>query len=869
MRVVHFFMVVIAFLMLMLTGCGGGGSDGTSSSSTTVSGVAAAGAPLAGFVSLVDSSGNPNPPLTTLLNSEGEFSFDITDLNLVPPFFLRAEGLAGSTPYELHSIVTAPGKANVNPITEAQVAAATGMDPAALFDDPTSTSLTNGDMETALEQAATDLKTMLQPLLDAWQIPMFNPITDVYVADGTGLDQLFDVTRVNVDSGEITVIDNATGNPIGSAMANDGGLTVTDEITNDEASHVVISDLEQMQAFLATWLTQLKTVSAGFATGSHSQQEAIDLMMAYYVDELSFGVNNGKNLDQELIENLEDYVFFSAIQNVSSVSIAEFIDNGGVGDIYKLNVVLTLQLFGPSAQYALPQVAVVRGIDSGWKITGNGFYANAGDMDLINFKTLRVVFPEQTNQVTVIDFEIDDYQQAFSSATVTGPGLPAQGLTFYPENFPAWEELEMDRSQMACVRFNADGSCVDNREARERNGFELTDAVIADMPQVCTYIFTFHFADGTTPDEVHTVSMTKPLESTQITDGHFPVINNSFTFTADWALSNLVGNTVTINYSTPTAYDPLHVGLGTDIDYEEDYIDAWVDDVLYGTHQTRSFTFPESPGAVYMKSEIDFSAQDTLWRNYETEYHFTNVEVNLDGGGEDEPDNYAIDYSKIVYYVFEDGRTKLKAEFIISDNGGVIGDGDIDNVSFTDSSGIEVEPYDSDFWTAQNITADCSSGTCNDLGTSEDSGVKGWFANLAEDTYSVEIEMENGQVLTNDVYFPGMVELPWVESSTMDAVLNGDDLVLSWDNPDTEDNWGQVDQLRIMLYDETGNSLALRVASQTDGVPPTIESITIPADMLTDVEELMGGPLVSWEIQTRAYDDNGMNYARAYSEEVQ
>lgn len=621
-------LLVTVVMSLGLFGCGGDGSGVAVSDSsnnppesTTISGVAAAGAPLSGYVSLVDSLGEPSPALSTLLASDGSFTFDVTDLT--PPFFLKAEGVAGNTGYELHSVVTGTGTANVNPLTEAQVAAATGKDPAELYADPSSTGLSNEDMQAALDQAADDLQTMLQPMLDAWQKPNLNPITDVYVADGTGLDAFLDVAEVNVSNGGIQVVDRTTQTTIAEATidANGGGMGNMDTMSAEEATQTttVVSDLDQIRAFLREWLTAMKNISYTFVTDGYpnGQQEALDAMMPYYTDAQSFGINNGKTLDQELETHLEDYVFLSAIKAVSGVGIASHDSTTGV---YMVDCTLMLQLDGAAAPYPLKGFAVVKEGDT-WKVTGNGFYADPSNMDLFYFKTKRLIYPEQSRQLTAIDFEMDDIQQVFSSATVTGPGLPDGGIEFLPNVNDG--DMVMDESLMACARVNSDGSCME----RDWNAYELTDDVIANMPQTCTYTFTFYFADG--GSEVHTVTgPAKPLQSSAITDGHFPVVDTSIEPTLSWASNYLVGKTMNFNYSAPTAFEALHIGFGSWLDYSDansgwNHIESWNDEAQIGTNLTAPLTTAALPdGATLESGDLEFSVQDPLWLNYTVEYDF-------------------------------------------------------------------------------------------------------------------------------------------------------------------------------------------------------------------------------------------------------
>jgi hypothetical protein len=123
--------------------------------------------------------------------------------------------------------------------------------------------------------------------------------------------------------------------------------------------------------------------------------------------------------------------------------------------------------------------------------------------------------------------------------------------------------------------------------------------------------------------------------------------------------------------------------------------------------------------------------------------------------------------------------------------------------------------------------------------------------------------MENGQVLNTARSFSGQLNLPFVPSDSLVARWNGGDLELSWANPTTDSNWEAVDQLRIVIFDDLGNSVIYIRPATTD------TSVTIPSALLTQATTLQdGNRLDSWQIQTRSYDPNGMNYSRAYSNTI-
>jgi hypothetical protein len=211
---------VISLFVVVLVGCGGGGGAGAGVGapfSTLVSGVAAAGAPITGHAFLKDSANHTIGPVA--IGADGSFSFDV--VGLTPPFYLLADGYVGPTHYSLYSVTTsANGIANINPLTNAVVAAAAGgIDPVIVYGDPAAHPVTKAN----LDKAITDLRTMLRPLLAEHGAENIDPISDSFTADGTKLDAVFDEIKIAVDpSGSdvlIVVTDKFTGLKIAEASA--------------------------------------------------------------------------------------------------------------------------------------------------------------------------------------------------------------------------------------------------------------------------------------------------------------------------------------------------------------------------------------------------------------------------------------------------------------------------------------------------------------------------------------------------------------------------------------------------------------------------------------------------------------------------
>jgi mono/diheme cytochrome c family protein len=209
----------LATLSLMFSGCGGTSGTGT----PTVSGVAAAGSPLAGTAYLKDAA-VPSKELTATIKSDGSYTFDVTGMQ--GPFILEATGTVGATNYTLHSFATGPGTANINPLSNLIVAsAAGGTDPAQIFASP-SQSMLQG-IAANLPAADSSLMTSLKPLVTQFGAAI-DPISGQFVANHTGLDAMLDAVTMTFSAGTITVMNKSTNAIIFTAQAtNIAGGTFT------------------------------------------------------------------------------------------------------------------------------------------------------------------------------------------------------------------------------------------------------------------------------------------------------------------------------------------------------------------------------------------------------------------------------------------------------------------------------------------------------------------------------------------------------------------------------------------------------------------------------------------------------------------
>lgn len=213
---ISFVMACVLVFALLLAGCGGGQSKAAQEPTTTVTGVAAAGSPIAGaIVSLKDSS-DPAREINTATAADGSFAFDVQ--KLTGPFMLRIEWTSGSASRQLYSLASGPATANINPLTNAAVATAARVPDLALLygkSDP----MTFKTIAKHLPAAIDTLRAKLSPLFEQYKTAQ-NPVTDTFRADHTGMDKMFDDVVINVTNGTITVM-NRDGRMIFSAPVSD------------------------------------------------------------------------------------------------------------------------------------------------------------------------------------------------------------------------------------------------------------------------------------------------------------------------------------------------------------------------------------------------------------------------------------------------------------------------------------------------------------------------------------------------------------------------------------------------------------------------------------------------------------------------
>ncbi len=220
---------LLTMSIMVISGCGGG-SGGEGVSSQVVSGVAATGAPLAGEARIKDSS-SPTREKTTVIGSDGSFAFDVSDMQ--GPFILRATGHADGKAHSLQSFADNPGIANINPLANAAVASAAGVDdPAEVFERPDRDRLNR--IKTDLPASVAEILDKLKPLLKKYNADDRDPVRGAYRADHNHLDGLFDNVDITLIDGILTITNKKTGAVIFTGKISD----IKNGELNDDDDHM-------------------------------------------------------------------------------------------------------------------------------------------------------------------------------------------------------------------------------------------------------------------------------------------------------------------------------------------------------------------------------------------------------------------------------------------------------------------------------------------------------------------------------------------------------------------------------------------------------------------------------------------------------
>jgi len=252
------------------------------------------------------------------------------------------------------------------------------------------------------------------------------------------------------------------------------------------------------------------------------------------------------------------------------------------------------------------------------------------------------------------------------------------------------------------------------------------------------------------------------------------------------------------------------------------------------------------------------------------------VEADTDGDGEfddwdsgpllwsdyDPFEEIIIDYSYVQYRTYSDAANNRYGGYVrFLKDGQEIEASDIANIALLDPNQNEMDITVGDFWSTEYYY-----GAWNEVnqqvyysGPNIDAGFGIYFppaTDLAGGNYTYEATTSRGVTVSQTHYFPGKLELEFVDSAAMVSEWINGDLKLSWTIPDPV---GPFDQVRVRLQSGDQIYLVLRL-------PNTATEVTIPEQWINNVKQLSNSDTMDWYVLFYAYDITTNNqYARSHS----
>lgn len=565
---------------LFVSACGGGGGGGTAAPtapSTSLKGTAAAGAPLIGKAWLKDKLGVVQGPVD--IDDKGNFNFpDVS--KLTAPFLIQADGAAGGLGYRLHSVATGAGIANVNPITNMVVAAsAGGKDPATVFGSQTSGSLPDPSIsnvnQASIDAAIVAIKAMLAPLLTTYKADAINPLTGSYVANSTNpLDTVFDAVKFTLAPSTTTAPPTFTvANKLnGATIAT--GTTTTATITSTTATATAIP-----AATVTTEIQDIGTMASNWANtlNKGATLTAADLESFYVgtaTSPTAYGYQNGKDrkytIDDMVIGFSQKMTSLLPVTKASNLALKGDVTASypGMYKVYEIYGTFTFASGNAGAPDGGLYVAKESATAS-WKFIGNGRKIDADIRPYAHkyFSATSTTPSYESGQYIFLD---DIGNIGYKSARVSGPGLPASGVTFSTAatNMTSATRMAIDPNQVTSINMG------DNWGKYPLSDSVITSSIATPLTagqklEYTVEVYTTASA-GATGTSVHSFKISlnaPPITLANLQSGsYFPTVTiPSLTNSSIASLAALFGTNMPYTITMPTAFTPSWASLNADI----------------------------------------------------------------------------------------------------------------------------------------------------------------------------------------------------------------------------------------------------------------------------------------------------------------
>jgi hypothetical protein len=533
----------LTFVAVLISGCGGGGGGvaagdtataggSAAAQNTIITGTAAAGAPIIGTISVSDSSTNAQPVKTGIpIAADGKYSVDVAGLK--PPFAFLADGTVGGKRVQLYSAAVEAdmgGTINITPFTDLVVRNIAGTIATTLA-DAISAKLPNLTVA-QLDEKCTELTAQLTPVLQAAGLSTsIDLMRSAFNADGTGLDRFMDLVKVD------TTVPTAV--KITNILDADHPLTVNTEAGGVASGGTTLSasGVDKTSNPVDDILQTFKTMSSLFATSlpSSSDPALLALFSTTFKDD-------GDSRDKFLTNITTDKKLIG-LQFGNSVEVESIDTTGGVAKLHFVPVNgAGMSLAGGDNPGGVIRWQMTKS-GTTWLFDGNQKIARAR-VRTVAEKTVCSVTNNNgctsgTTYITGLNLDIDDRAQiGIKSAVVTGPGLPAAGVTLTSQPNQTWLTLPVNCT--ACTN----------------NNYRMTDADIAKIAAHSTYTIVLYGTSATPLATYADLIPVPPVFNGALAAMAFPSISNvgnlagytGGTLTPTWTIpAGLLGDFLEIN----------------------------------------------------------------------------------------------------------------------------------------------------------------------------------------------------------------------------------------------------------------------------------------------------------------------------------
>lgn len=519
-------LLLLLLLILMAPGCGMLDDDDEDDAvirvvpqTKTITGTAAAGAPIVGYVKVKGVNGNT---AMADIDSSGEYSLDVTALTA--PYLLVARGIVNGESVRLYSTGVAEGNINITPVTNLITSRIVESGDDAF--DSWGTESASVDT-TAIQSAEATVQQQLAPILEAYGITTeIDLMGSEFDTDQSGLDAVLDMVDIKIDNANQVMITNkATGNAV-----------TGEEVFSESEGTALVQVISDMAAMNVFW-SKLTAVFADESATATELNETIEPLIAD--DFLEGGRSKNKWLD--CVSGWIGAVKFTATIDRSMTS-SEF--DAAYSKGYWLTVEMGVDMDSRRWVVELFRMAMVYN-GSNWLLYGDQRWFGIR----INVVADKNVDSDGTIHLTTgIDFDIDMHSayaydiKNVRSLILTGPGLPADGLVFQPdvedEKFNYYNVSSTDGSRVYLLQDDSVISAIPENAEYTIAAYDVSHTIVSlsDTPLI-TY---------------RSKNMGKPYLNSELSDTIFPIVTSHTTHVA----ANVgIGTEITFAWTLPADAD--------------------------------------------------------------------------------------------------------------------------------------------------------------------------------------------------------------------------------------------------------------------------------------------------------------------------